>query len=156
MPVLNVFGYPTVPLVKQGADQLRDLGPKVLVDCHVPAARAQALAAAKTPVPGPISGPALIDTGASLTVVNEQALKSLGVSPIGIAEVMTPSGKAQQYLYPAELVFAGTQIPKAVLARVAGSPHLQAQNLLALIGRDVLQFGVLIYNGSAGMFTLTF
>jgi hypothetical protein len=98
---------------------------------------------------------ALIDTGASATAVDGDALKALSISPIGRVEVRTPSGKEQQDLYPASLTFPGTQIPTLNFNAVLGS-KLKEQGILALVGRDVLQHFLLIYNGHLGQYILSF
>lgn len=102
------------------------------------------------------AGNALIDTGASMTTLEESALQSLGLQPMNQVTVMTPSGQATQLAYPAELIFSGSQLPKQVFAAAIGSPHLAAQGIIALVGRDVLCRAILVYNGLAGMFTLAF
>jgi hypothetical protein len=101
----------------------------------------------------PVTGRVLFDTGATKTVVDEAALKTLGVQPVGITNVRTPSGSAQQLLYPAELEFLPMH-SRIEFAFVIGSPHLAAQGLLALIGRDVLRHTVLVYNGILGQWIL--
>jgi hypothetical protein len=60
--------------------------------------------------PQPVSGLALIDSGASMTTVEESALRALGVQAVGITQVRTPSGQATQLLYPADIVFSGTAL----------------------------------------------
>lgn len=97
----------------------------------------------------------LIDTGASKTTVCEQAIKRLGVSPVGVTPVLTPSGTAQQLLYPADILFVGFPTGRLSFATVIGSPHLQAQGILGLIGRDLLSRMLLVYNGLMGCFTLS-
>jgi hypothetical protein len=68
----------TVPLALQLS------GPLFPLEIHVPVAFAQLLTANQQPVPAPIMGFALIDTGATSSCVDQQSMLSLGVSPIGI------------------------------------------------------------------------
>jgi predicted aspartyl protease len=128
-------------------------GPVVNAELHPPPALLQLS-------PGTVfavqAGLALVDTGASATVVDEAALRALGVQPVGVTRVQTPSGSEEQLVYPAELAFPGNNLPRTTFAMVIGSPHLAVQGLLALIGRDVLQRALLIYNGPSGVFTLAF
>jgi hypothetical protein len=86
--------------------------------------------------------------------VDEEVIASLGVPPINRVSVQTPSGQAQQYLYPALLTFPGTQLPGGEFSSVVGAT-LAAQGIIALIGRDVLSRCLLVYNGPADMFTIT-
>lgn len=159
MAIRNQFFLPPGANVTQfnaGSVLLRIAGPRLDAEVHPPANLVQLLTASGQPLPRPEAGMALIDTGASITVVDESALQRMGVQPVGVTNVLTPSGQAQQLLYPAELVFSGTSLPRNVFASVIGSPHLAQQGLLALVGRDVLTTGILIYNGAAGMFSLAF
>jgi hypothetical protein len=105
--------------------------------------------------PAPVAGIALIDSGASMTAVDDNALKQLGVAPVGIAPVLTPSGSARQLLYPADIVITGMP-GRHSFTQVIGTPHLAAQGIVALIGRDVLRNALFVYNGSTGQFTLAF
>jgi len=86
-------------------------GPVLNVEVHVPNALAAQLAQAGQTVPSPVSGLALIDTGASISAVDDSIIQSLGVSPVGIATVKTPSGAARQNQYPVRFVFPGTSLP---------------------------------------------
>ncbi len=101
----------------------------------------------------PFSGLALLDTGASITCVNKDLLASLKIPPVGISQVYTPSGKAQQNTYPVEISFPQSNLPKVAFNQVLGS-DLKGQEIVALIGRDVLQHFVLIYNGPGGFISL--
>jgi predicted aspartyl protease len=112
------------------------------------------VAATQKPAPPPETGMMLIDTGASKTTVCENAIQKLGVSAVGVTQVLTPSGVAQQLLYPADILFVGF-MPKLSFATVIGSPHLQAQNILGLVGRDLLAHMQLVYNGPMGCVTLS-
>lgn len=137
---------------------LQARGPLMSIEVHAPPVvlqLAQSQGQTPSPPPPPATGLALIDTGASATVVDENALLALGVNPIGTTTVLTPSGAEQQLAYPAEIEFAG--MPGRIqFASVLGSKHLAAQGIIALIGRDVLANALLVFNGPAGMFTIAF
>ena len=105
-------------------------------------------------MPTPITGLALIDSGASKTCVDENAITQLGVPPINQITVQTPSGAAQQCLYPARFSFPGTPLPGIDFGSVVGST-LAAQGIVALIGRDVLERCVFVYNGPAGTYSIS-
>ena len=104
---------------------------------------------------------ALIDTGATITSIHADILTGLGIQPIGIANVGTAGGPQQQSTYPARFTFPGTNLPGFELSQVIGC-NLTGQMapgqrpIIGLIGRDVLANAVLVYNGSAGMFSLSF
>lgn len=107
-------------------------------------------------------GFALIDTGASISAVDVSVIQNLAVHPIGIANVGTAGGPQQQNTYPARFVFPGTQLPSMDFNQLIGA-NLAAQAvagsqlpLVALLGRDILQHFILIYNGTTGSFSLAF
>ncbi len=74
--------------------------------------------------------------------------------PVHNQFLLVNGGLNSQYLYPARLVFPGTTLPSIDFSSVVGS-QLSAQGIVALIGRDVLQHFLLVYNGPAGMFSLS-
>jgi len=59
-----------------------------------------------------------------------------------------------QPVYPVQLQIPGTPISINV-ARAVGFPLAANQGIIALIGRDFLQFTVLICNGPAGPISLS-
>ncbi len=123
------------------------------VELSVPDELAQYLTDNNLPVPAPITGMGLIDTGASITAVDVSIIQSLGIQPVGISNVFTPQGSTQQELFPVKLSFIGTPIIFN-FSSVLGS-ELRNQGILALIGRDVLSRCILIYNGPAGHFSFS-
>ncbi len=104
---------------------------------------------------------ALVDTGASITAIDVPILSQLGVNPVGKASVGTADGPALQSTFPARIAFPGTgfpgfEIPAALGCNLQGQIVAMNQKpIIALIGRDILSRFVFIYNGSAGMFTLS-
>lgn len=101
----------------------------------------------------PHSGAALVDTGASITCVEENVLTALKLPTVGISQVLTSGGKVYQNTYPVEISFPQANLPKITFNRVLGG-QLKEQGIIALIGRDVLQHFILIYNGPGGFVSL--
>ena len=158
MPVYNQFYLLTNPATGATSFDPRGLsvdGPKIPVEIQIPNALAQSLGQQGMPVPTPVTGYALIDTGASVTAVDATIIQNLGVNPVGIAQVQTPFGTVQQNQYPVRLVFPGTPLPSIGTSQAIGSV-LQSQGIIALIGRDVLTHFILICNGPGGFISLAY
>jgi predicted aspartyl protease len=102
--------------------------------------------------PPPLEVYALIDTGASQSILQEDLIENLGVFPVGMVHMTTTlrqKVRCYEYLLDVELgdlrfgaVFIGAPLP---------NPDIQA-----LLGRDVLAHGSFHYDGKAGRFTLEF
>jgi len=132
---------------------LRETGPVVQVRLTIGSALEDFLKKANQNLPPPIQVPAMIDTGATGTVVREDIVNQLNLHPIGVTLINTPSStNVQCYEYLMRLLFPNNVIVETV---VIAAP-LQGQNILCLIGRDVLQHGVFIYTGYVNTFTLSF
>lgn len=160
MPVFNRYYLVPNPALPGsglfGGGVLFNAGPRVPVEIRVPNVLATYLTEKGKPVPAPVTGEALVDTGASISCVDETAIRGLGVNPVGIAQVGTPStAGTPQLQYPVLFQFPGTTLPSIEIAHALGSV-LQPQNLLALIGRDILSGFVFIYNGPGGFVTLSY
>lgn len=122
-------------------------------------ARREALIKAGDPVPDPQIITALIDTGASISAVDEKAIAALGLSPTGQAEITTPSTQGVS-------ISADTyDVIIAILAGRSGDTHsisapvqVTACNLgsgvEALIGTDILNKCIFTYNGADDCFTI--
>ena len=112
----------------------------------------------RRPNPPPRLVKALVDTGAERTVVEERWLTSLGLSPLSDIEVHTAStgnDPVTRNVYAVELSLAGEVT--ATIARnlqVIAAPDLSGLGVEALLGRDVLSRGTLIYEGPKRTFTL--
>lgn len=129
-------------------------GPIVQVSISVGQAIAQQILQQGGTLPPPAIGWALIDTGATSTCIDEVAAQKLALPAIDVVTVASASHAAtQQNVYPISIEVVG--LPIVVNAPRAIGAALEAQGLLLLIGRDLLQACILIYNGPAGQFTLT-
>jgi hypothetical protein len=105
---------------------------------------------------------ALIDTGASISGVDPAALKALGLSQTGEAEIHTPSTKGVAVTTPTY------DVKIAILAGRPGDLHfisdtiqvtateLTPQGFQVLIGRDILKSCILHYNGADEYFTVSY
>jgi predicted aspartyl protease len=105
------------------------------------------------PIPESISVKSLIDTGASHCVIQEDIPKKLGLKPIGVIKISTPSCKDREcYSY-----FLRMAIPTHDLVYEGSftAVPLEGQGIACLIGRDILAHGILIYIGYANQFTFS-
>ncbi len=133
---------------------LAQRGPVVQLTIGVAQAIAEQLLKEGKPVPQPISGLGLIDTGASATCIDEVSAQRLQLPVIDVVQIASAShASTEQNVYPLHIEIVGFPIGLDV-PRAIGAP-LAAQGLLVLIGRDALHQAVLIYNGMAGQFTLS-
>src|SRR5947209_17199547 len=77
------------------------------VELTVPPARARALHQAGLPLPPPLPGSALTDTGASRTCIDPRVRRALSLMAYSSAAILTPSSRgaaaAQQPLYKVNL-----------------------------------------------------
>jgi hypothetical protein len=157
-----------------GEKVLHELGPIVRAQWNVPAALARALAAAGRPVPKPVEGFMLIDTGATTTCIALDAAEELGLHQVAVSVTYGAGGQHQNKVFHAELrlgIRDGNQdiwvvseqqtsgIPqldqhfKAKDVRIGGQPA----RLIGLLGRDFLRHTRLVYDGQKGfeLFLLT-
>jgi len=142
---------------------LTGIGPVFPIEVHVPPLIAEALDKAGEPIPSPVSGMALIDTGASITCVNEPVLKdSLKLNPIGVVNAGTANGPVQQNVYPGRLVFPTEgwtlDVDGVMGVNLTGQTiNLEPpQDLIALLGRNLLERWIFTYNGPGAMWTVSF
>jgi hypothetical protein len=133
---------------------LNQLGPQVGVLIEIPEALAKLLAEAGKPAPTPVSGMALIETGATSSVVDAAVVAALGVNPVGTARVGTAGGPATQPVYPIHIQLQGIGLTIS-FGRVTGAP-LREMGLVALLGRDMLSRMILYYDGPNSEYTLAY
>ena len=132
---------------------LREAGPIVEVGLTIGTAVEDVLRKNGKPIPPPIKVTTMIDTGATGTVVNEDIVKRLDLYPIGTTLISTPScADFRCYEYLCRILFPNNVLVETV---VIAAPLL-GQHIQCLIGRDILQHGVLIYTGYINQFTLSF
>jgi predicted aspartyl protease len=106
-------------------------------------------------VPSPHLVSALIDTGAHSTVLNPEVISHLGIRPVGVAAIVTPSTTAALTCnrYHINVHFSEHFVIENVFAIEAPMGGVPYQ---CLIGRDILRLATLIYAGQRNEFTLDF
>lgn len=133
---------------------LIERGPLVQVTVSVPKGVADAMVRQGTPVPAPVTGMALIDTGAMFSGIDDAAAQALGVPVVDVIQTHSAShANTEMYVYPIYFDVVGSPIGMDV-SRCAGCA-LSSQGLLMLLGRDVLSLCLLVYNGTTGAFSLS-
>ena len=105
-------------------------------------------------VPAPFSCCGLIDTGASLTCICSSLLDGIGLSPSRYIPLRTASHS--DLSIPIYRVRIG--LPDQAWAADhfnVGALEFSGQDFDALIGRDLLQYCQLLYDGPAGRFSFS-
>jgi len=133
---------------------LQQQGPCVQVSINIAKSIATQLLQQGKQLPKPVSGTALIDTGASATCIDESAAQKLNLPVVDVVTVASAShASTEQNVYPIQIEVVG--LPISIEAPRAIGAALAPQKLLALIGRDVLRHCTLFYNGITGEITLS-
>ena len=142
-----------MPSFTAAVPNLQAAGPVVETRIAVGSAAEVALKGADAAVPPPLAALAMIDTGASGSLLRQGLPAQLGLNPVGLAYINTPSStNVPCYEYLVRLVFPNNVV---VETTVLEAP-LQGQNIQCLIGRDVLAHGVLVHIGYGNLFSLSF
>jgi len=143
-----------MPIYEVGTSRgvLGRFGPVLPIEISLPQTLMDYLTSRGEPIPPSVSGNALVDTGASITVVDSDVISRLKISPVGVARIQTAAGQVNQNLFPARF-----KLPHLVIdfEAVAGA-DLRPHGIVALIGRDILSRFVFIYLGGSGRIILCF
>jgi predicted aspartyl protease len=132
---------------------LQALGPLVDMKVWVGTPVEQAIRKAGGKVPDPVPCKRMIDTGATGSVIQPTLVQQLGLQPIGVVNISTPSSESIPcYQYSVRLIFPNNVIVEAIAIQAP----LKGQQIHCLVGRDVLAHGVLVYTGYINQFTLSF
>src|SRR5208283_1839702 len=125
---------------------MQQIGPCLQVAINIEKSIADQLIQAGGRLPAPQQGIALIDTGASVSCIDEDAAKALTLPIVDVVTMISAShSSVPANVYPAHFQLVGTNI-HINLPRVMGA-NLKPQKLIALIGRDILSRCTLFYNG---------
>jgi len=155
MPVFNFFHW-----TKEHGYHLQETGPLVAVEIGIPDILKKHLAEKGEAIPPPLSGYALVDTGAFATAVDDSIFTSLGIPPIDQIPTGTAHGEGKSNVYPASVSFPGMNVKELPMERVVGCKLKWKTNddkeIIMLLGRDLLRWFLLIYNGLNSDVTLCY
>jgi len=155
MPVFNFFHW-----TKEFGLTLNETGPLVSVEIGLPTPLKQHLSEKGEAIPAAVSGFALVDTGAFATAVDETVFQSLGVPHIDEIPTDTPHGHGTSNVYPANVSFPGMNVTDMAMERVVGCSlkwkTRDEKEIIMLMGRDLLQYFLLVYNGPSSDVTLCY
>jgi len=142
-----------MPSFTIGLANLQHTGPILEISIAIPRDLFNVLKQNNQPISKPIKAIALIDTGATSSVVNPDIIKNLNISPTGRTRINTPSDtdvECNQYklafVFPNGVIMESSDVIEA---------PLQGQPIQCLLGRDILRHGVLIYNGYVQQITFS-
>lgn len=133
---------------------LARFGPVLQVAISITPEHAERLSELGEQPPAPISGLALIDTGASITAVDEEVCLKLGLPATGTVIMSHAAGNEERACYPIQVMFPGSPLPPLASPKVV-SCKLHSPQIL-LLGRDLLAMLRLVYHGPAGRIELAF
>jgi len=124
-------------------------GAIVPIDIGVPKSYQAALERQGQQVPQPRRLNALIDTGASITAINEQAAAAIGLPVTGTIQVTGVGGTSDRPIHAASLVLDSSIVFDSIEVVQVPLPRLDA-----LVGRDILAKVDFLYQGPADVFSL--
>ena len=113
------------------------------------------------PVPAPVAGYALIDTGASISGIHLPIVEQLSLLPIDFIKLQGATGVDDQAgVYPARVSFPGINLNDVPMSRVVGNQVSyqtpSGKNVIMLLGRDLLRHFNFIYNGTFNQIILSY
>lgn len=134
-------------------------GPLIPVRVQIDRTLRRAYESVARTLPMPVSGVALIDTGAVQSGIDEAVALSLGLNPVGVSELLTPTGERTKVgVFWGEVAFVETELVPLrqqflgmKLGYLAGD-----ERVVAILGRDFLSDARLNYDGPAARYTIRF
>ena len=130
-------------------NELQQDGPCVVVAISAPRFEIEEGRGVGLEYPEPYRVRALIDTGAAVTVVNPELIKTCRLRHTGFAEIVAAGGSGRYQELAAAIYFPDTDLVSIELIRVVACPIVR-QPVSCLIGRDILRRWRFLYNGTTG------
>jgi hypothetical protein len=135
-----------------GMDFLFSDGPLIEVAISAPVPLLSYLRENNLPAFGSVSGMAMIDTGASVSEVDEDVMNDLGIPFVKTILTETIHGTAETRCYNASASFPGIEVEDVSLNFVAGgsvrTSTLSGGDVIMLVGRDLLRRFTVTYDGT--------
>ena len=156
-----------------GPDILQHAGPYIPATLTIQEGLAAQLSKESKPLPPPVAGQVLLDTGAQRTCISQLAAQEMGLRPTKRMTVYGAGGAHQTDVVPARLYISiedrGIQTHLWWDMAFPVVPDLEAHGqhfgirfegvparLIGLLGRDILRNATVTYNGKTGKVEVTF
>lgn len=130
--------------------ELRRSGPKIRISIGHPQITLEVAQEANLKLQAPFTITALIDTGASRTVINPQVAATCGLHQTGIVRISTAGHITDRPEFAGAIQFPGQKLRGFDPISLVGCP-LPEQDVACLLGRDVLERWNLTYDGRSGL-----
>ncbi|MEK9139115.1 MAG: retroviral-like aspartic protease family protein [Bacteroidota bacterium] len=131
---------------------LRDYGPTLQVSIGLHSILAAKLQDQGKQLPDPVTGDAMIDTGATVTCIDTEVARVLSLPQSGKVESCGIGGKASGFTVACTVDIKGLKV--GITRAHCHDLAQYSKGLVALIGRDVLSNMILHYNGPSGTISL--
>jgi len=150
MPILNIKaeGRSQNGGAVPAPDALASLGPVIPVTLTLSEEAQRAYVERGESPPAGVSGLAMIDTGATATCIDVDAARRAGLPTVGVAR-MNSASHADQDVPTFAGRIVGPTIGISVESGMGANLSSVGNDLIVLLGRDVLRSALFIYNGSA-------
>lgn len=106
------------------------------------------------PLPSPVVVKALLDTGCTVTSIDQKIAAALNLAVRGYSQTSTANGIVTVPSHTVSLAFPGTPLRGKPIHPVQAI-DLSGHQIQALIGRDIMLQWSIHYNGPAGMITIS-
>lgn len=107
----------------------------------------------ESPIQKPIIVKGLVDTGCTITSIDESVVSALNLKVRGIGQTLTANGPAQVSNHLVSIDFPGIGLRGRPVHQVQ-SVNLSGQPFQVLIGRDLMASWSITYNGPAGFVSI--
>ena len=131
------------------ASELQQEGPRIRISISAPQEEIEIGGAFAIEYPEPLSVVALIDTGASLTVINPELVQSCRLTQTGFTKISSAGNIGDFPTFAAHIEFPGHNLRGFEIIPVVAC-KLPQQSISCLIGRDILRRWRFTYNGRTG------
>ena len=99
----------------------------------------------------------MVDTGASVTAVDEGVCRQLGIKPTDQMKTAHAGGEEVRACYPVQITFPGSPLPSFTSPRtLCVDLQFGKSPYVLLVGRDLLARLKYVYNGPAGRIEIAF
>jgi hypothetical protein len=136
--------------LSQSRVDLRNNGPKIRISIGHPQSEIEAAKKAQRQLKPPHTIMAMIDTGASVTLINNEVAVTCGLRPTAPTQVSVVGSIIDVNEFVAAIRFVDYQLKGFDPLRVVGSSLPRQEGIACLLGRDILERWALYYDGRNG------